>query len=151
MREIDLIRTLRGWEPASRLDAELSDAYKVGTKVTAKIRQRRKGAPHRLYWSALHKLVKHTAAGNDYPDAERLHKALLAATGFVEHCFDMRGRPIIIPSSTAFDAMDEAEAIEYRTRAFALIAERYGINIDDLFEEAARLTGTDPSNYGRAA
>ena len=136
MKEIDLIRTLQGFRPAGPFDARLCEAYKVGARVTAKVRQRRKLPPHSLYWVCLNVLITRTAAGNDYPDAERLHKALLASTGYVDEVYDMMGRKLLIPSSTAFNKMDEAEAHEYRQRAFALIEQRYGVGIDDLLAEA---------------
>ena len=115
-------------EPASAMDAEKLASYANGSEVEVTIRQRRSGPQHRLYWAMLANVV--TATGGDpYPTAEHLHEALKIRLGYVKlvKALDSDIKRVL-PDSTAFNAMDQAEFKAYFDKAVAAIAEGFGFD-----------------------
>lgn len=121
--------------PLAEWDREQLERIGEGAEVTARVRRGRSVDHHRWYWAALSTLVSDTPIGNTYPTKENLHEALLLSTGQttaiwhpVEHC------RVLVPCSTSFAAMDQTAFNEYTAEAFKLIAEHFGIDVDEVMQ-----------------
>jgi hypothetical protein len=104
-----------------------------GAAVQVTVRQSRSGKHHRRYWAVLTKIVEAT---DSYPSADHLHESLKFALGYVRPMRHLSGKLTFIPDSTAFDAMDQVEFNACYERAMAKLAEAFGVNPDELLEEA---------------
>lgn len=122
--------------PVADFDLDWLRQYKPNSLLRIQPKQTRKQDPHRLYWAVLRAVVSSTQAPFTAP--EDLHHALLLATGKVETVRTLDGQTLVVPSSTAFDAMDEGEFGRYQDEAFRLITTQVcpGVSIKDLLKVA---------------
>lgn len=127
--------------PLSAFDGESLRAYPAGKPLKVEPRMPRRSSPqNRLYWSLL-RLVCENLDSPVTPKA--LHVWLKQKLGVVEAVPLRNGRVEMVPSSTAFDAMDHGEFTAYFAAAKALIADQIipGLNSEALEREARAMLG----------
>jgi len=109
---------------------ERLDKFKDGDVLKAAKLTKPRSLPFQgFYWVSLDNICKATEIA---PTAEHLHKALLKLCKYVTPVMDVHGRVIeLVPDSTAFEAMDQAEFYEYVELAKLVMARDLGINWDD--------------------
>lgn len=145
-----------GWLLAKKVDGKLApyakyDAERFAEIPTDKIIRIQVAQPrsiprHRLYRVLLRQVVKNT---NAFATDDALHKTLLVGCGVVEPVITVEGEIIMIPSSTAFEAMPEEQFKTYFDQALTIVSEHIipGVDIDDLLVEAKSEAGwQEPTN-----
>lgn len=138
--EIIVSRALRGLEPVSAYDSELLALYPLGKMLTAKLTQKRSGNHHRFYWALLERVK--TATGR-FPTAESLHEALKIELGYVQAVISLKGEITLVPKSTGFANMDQAEFRIYFEAALSAILSLIlrGVRRQDLLTEVESMLG----------
>jgi hypothetical protein len=131
--------------PHAAYDREMLEAIPENTPVRAQFAQPRSGPRHRLY-RVMIRIVAQNSGLFAHEDA--LHDTLLLANGVVRPVMTTAGEIIMMPSSTAYDAMGEDEFKAYFDAALVTIQTHIipGIDLDDLMAEARQ-----QSNYKNAA
>jgi hypothetical protein len=126
--------------PYANYDNEMIGRLKNGARVRTNIAEVRNVPRHRLYRVMLRVVAKHNAF---FTTEDALHKVLLVACGVTEPFISLEGDMTLIPSSTAFDAMDEVEFEPYFQKAQEVICEKIipGLDLDALMEEARKEAG----------
>lgn len=130
-----LVKRNGGLYPATDMDAEALAGYGDGAKVEAEVRQPRVPQAHRFFFAALNKVV--ASGATPFRTTDELLDALKMAAGLTELRRDINGRYFVLPGSISFAAKDEAAFREFREAAFAVLAERYGIDATALEGEPA--------------
>jgi hypothetical protein len=123
--------------PYANYDRECFDDLPRNVILRVNINQQRNAPRHRLYRVVLRQVVKNTDL---YVNEDSLHKTLLLGCGVVEPVLTTEGEIIMIPSSTAYNAMKEDTFKVYFDRAMQVIATNIipGIDIEDLLEESRK-------------
>jgi hypothetical protein len=131
--------------PYASYDKEMMEELPNGVPVRLQFAQPRSLPRHRLYRVVLRQVVKNSDL---FATEDALHKTLLVGCGVVEPVITVDNDIIMIPSSTAFDAMEEDEFKKYFDQAMQIICTKIipGLDIDDLLDEAKR-----ESNWREAA
>jgi len=127
--------------PHSSFDNEtLHDRLRRGESVLVHFKQARYLPRHRLYWATIREVVKNTDL---FATEKSLHQTLLLACGVVDPLIDVEGHINMIPSSTSFDEMDEADFQKYFDQAMVVISTKIipGIEIKALLKEARQRSG----------
>ncbi|MCS3449973.1 DUF1367 family protein [Bradyrhizobium elkanii] len=121
--------------PHAAYDVEMFQAIPENVPVRAQFAQPRSGPRHRLYRVIL-RLVTHNT--DLFATEDSLHDTLLLSNGVVRPVMTTAGEIIMIPSSTAFDAMGEEEFKAYFDAALETIQAHIipGIDLDELLKEA---------------
>lgn len=113
--------------PVTAFDAEELDAYPDAMLFELRAMNKRTLPLHRTYWQALTKAVEATGR---WESREALHTALKVKMGLVEPLYGLRGEVIgMIPHSTAFGAMDQAEFKAYFDKAMAALSDAVGFDV----------------------
>lgn len=119
-------RTEKGLRPSRAWDAEDLAGDPIGTEYELVKVTRRKPKQHRTYWRALGLVVKST---DRWPTKDKLHEDIKFALGFVEKRANLlTGEIMLVPDSTAFDAMDQDEWQVFMDKAMELIAAECGFD-----------------------
>jgi hypothetical protein len=128
--------------PYARFDQELLAKFREGVRLRADITERRSAPRNRLYWSILKAVCDATGR---WPNSEALHTALKLNLGIVDTVASVHGEPIILPGSTAFKALDEAQFREFFDAACLLISTDIcpGLTIEDLLSLGRARLGPD--------
>ena len=114
--------------PESAWDQEELDRLPVGMTFDLVARGKRSLPHNGKYWAILTKIVEAT---DHWPTREHMHKAIKYELGYTEVIYGPDGKPLcIIPESTAFENMSQAEFNEFYKRAMRWIAEKLGIDPD---------------------
>jgi hypothetical protein len=108
-------------------------AIKEGAMVELTIKQRRSLPQLQAYWSMLSRVVEATDA---FPSAEHLHEALKMDLGYFRPMKLLSGEIVFVPDSVAFNKMTAPAFREYFAKAEKLIAEKFGIDPQELREAA---------------
>lgn len=108
--------------PDMDMDARALEGIAEGQLVRADIKEFRSLGRLRAYWKMLHDVV---AATECAASAERLHEAMKLELGIVD-LVKVGNMTVAIPGSIAFDAMTEAEMVEWFGIAQRFLAEKYG-------------------------
>lgn len=122
--------------PETAYDAEQLDKVSSAKPIKCRITQPRSDDQQRLYW----KILGLTAANTDnWPNAEALHFYLRVKLGYVKEIRVNMNEVFLVPKSTAYGAMDQADFNEYVTRAFDLISTDIlpGVTVSELMGERA--------------
>lgn len=112
--------------PADQRAVEIVAKLDPHEPVSVRLLRHRSGKQNAFYWRMLERAVEATGR---WRTPQELHAALRIATGHVDEIVTMTGRRVLVPSSTAFDAMTQDEAQAYYTSAFDLLTEATGIEI----------------------
>lgn len=123
----------KGLYPASPFDAEQLEAFPIGTEFRAASLTKRSLPQHRTYWKALTGVVEATGR---WPTAEHLHEVLKLELGYVTISSDFKGGKVMVPDSTAFDAMNQDAFKAYFDRAMMALAEAVGFDPLEWLEAA---------------
>lgn len=107
------------------LDAEAFDRFADGQPFQLTPRSRRSNAHNRLYWAALARICDATGR---WHSAATLHDELKMALGYVDRSATLAGEVRLIPSSTAFVNMGQADFAEFHKQADALLMEYLSID-----------------------
>lgn len=131
--------------PHAPYDVEMLQAIPDNVPVRAQFAQPRSGPRHRLYRVILRIVINNTDL---FASEDSLHDTLLLANGVVRPVMTTAGEIIMIPSSTAFDAMPEEEFKAYFDQAMETIQTHIipGIDLGLLLKEAR-----EQSNWKEAA
>lgn len=124
--------------PHANYDMEqISGRLPKGATVRVQFAQPRSLPRHRLYWVVVRQVVKNSEF---FATEEALHSTLLLGCGVVTPVLSINGDVIMIPNSTAFDAMEEDEFKKYFDRAMEIIGTKImpGVDVSDLLAEAKR-------------
>jgi hypothetical protein len=121
--------------PHAPYDVEMFQSIPDNVPVRAQFARPRSGPRHRLYRVILRIVVNNTDL---FATEDALHDTLLLANSVVRPVMTTAGEIIMIPSSTAFDAMPEEEFKAYFDQAMETIQTHVipGIDLDDLLKEA---------------
>ena len=119
-------RTRAGLAPASAFDAEELDAVTIGAEVEVTIKQKRSGQHHRFFFATLSAIVRSGAV--PFNTVDEMLDALKMACGITQLRQSIGGAPYYVPGSISFAAKDQPAFKAFQERAFALIAQHYGID-----------------------
>lgn len=121
--------------PYANYDREMFDELPVNKVLRVNIAQQRSAPRHRLYRVVLRLVVKNTDL---FVSEDGLHKTLLLGCGVVEPIMTTTGEIIMIPSSTAYDAMNEDVFKAYFDQAMHIIETNIipGVDLSLLLKEA---------------
>lgn len=124
-------------QPYANYDREVFAELPFNKILRVNIAQQRSQPRHRLYRVVLRAVVKNTDL---FVSEDSLHKTLLLGCGVVEPIMTTAGEIIMIPSSTAFDAMNEDTFKSYFDQAMVLISTNIlpGVDIEELLAEARK-------------
>lgn len=104
-------------------DRERIAEIKEGERVRIDVRTGRVPSRLRFYWAFLREVVKATGAA---PHEKALHQIIKLRTGYTDDVI-MSGYVIKVPSSIAFEAMDEQTFSNFLNDALAFIASEFGV------------------------
>jgi len=138
-------------EPHSRADRDrVERRMKNGRgEIRASLAMVRSLPQLRLYWPWVRKVLDSSA---HFTTENGLHKMLLLGAGVTEPFIDLQGNISHIPSSIAFDAMDQEDFNAYFDRAQQLVSEHIlpGVDLEALMKEAKEECGwSDPKPVKR--
>lgn len=121
--------------PYASYDREIFETLPKGKVLRVNIAQQRSAPRHRLYRVVLRIVVSNTDL---FVSEDSLHKTLLLGCGIIEPIMTTTGEIIMIPSSTAFDAMSEDVFKAYFDQAMKIIETNIipGIDLNLLLREA---------------
>jgi hypothetical protein len=129
-------------EPHSRFDLErVEKRMKNGRgQIRASLASIRSLPQLRLYWPWLRLVLDNS---NHFVTERALHHMLLLACGVTEPFMDLAGNISLIPSSIAFDAMDQEDFDTYFNKAQTVVAENIlpGMDLIALMMEAKKACG----------
>lgn len=120
--DVTIRRTLGGWVPANRHDAEALDRFPVGSVARASFRKPRNPKHHAKFFALLNVVFPHQQA---WPTMELFRKAIQRALGYFEEHNGM-----IFDVSIAFDRMDQDEFARLYERAVELMITRILPSVD---------------------
>lgn len=129
-------RTAAGLSPVAPIDAEELDRISLGAVVEVNVRQRRSNPHNRYFFAVLGRLVASGAV--PFNSTDELLDALKFSCGITELRQAIGGAPYFVPGSISFAAKDEPAFKAFREKAFALIAQHYGVNCDEVLEPRER-------------
>lgn len=111
----------------------LQDRYRSGL-VRVEVKRPRSVLHNALYWSQLQDIVESGAV--KWPSAEHLHDAIKAELGYVQPVYRFDGTVDLVPDSTAFEKMTQAEFNAFYERAMEMIQTHLGIDVSQLRKAA---------------
>lgn len=116
---------------ATRIFNRIQDGDRAAIRFVAK----RSVAQNAMYWDCLEHIIEATGR---WRTAEELHLALKVATGRVDVVQLIDGRRVLIPESTAFDAMSQDEAARYYDAALRILCDEVmgGCTVEELLQHA---------------
>ena len=129
-------RTGNSLVPATKLAESMLSSVPNGGECEVTIRRRRNLAHNGKYWAILHAVIA-SGASVKYPTAYKLHQALLFGLNYVTPLTTLKNEVVLVPDSTAFDALDQIHFAEYYQAAMALLGQLLGRDPEELLQEAA--------------
>lgn len=128
-----------GLEPVSHIDAEIIDAYPLGTELEVSLYAPKSTPQVRLFWAILGAILP---SQDRFPTTRDMADALLVECGFFrEATISFNGRVSVFPRSIRdldkeeFNAFFEASKLKIKELIIP------GLNVDDLIVELARTKG----------
>ena len=118
--------------PVNAGEAEAIDnRFEIGEAVAIKIVKQRSPEQLRYYWAKLKALLDSGGAPSCH-DVETIHDVIKMELGYVEPRVSMHGRMFMVPKSIAMDKMDQDQMNYFVDRAWQLIAEHWGVDMEAL-------------------
>lgn len=137
MNKVFLKRIGSNLTPISVADEDFVLALPSGKILVADLRRARNPRRHGMYWAALYKIRDATHLGDIYPTSDKLHKALLRATGFVSIETDLlTGEDFEVLDSTSYSKQSDKDNATYVDRAFLKLQEATGVSPETLVRES---------------
>ncbi len=115
------------------MDLDMIRQFPAGQRIRVDLRTGRVPDRLRFYWAFLREVVKATGCA---PTEKALHQMVKLRTGFTDDII-MGGYVIKVPSSIAFENMDEPTFMAFLNEALAFIASEFGITPEDVKGVAA--------------
>lgn len=116
-----------GLVPAAAYDAEVLARFTLGSEVEVTVSQKKSNDALRLYWGFLADVVENS---DRFGNARALSNTVLCDLGYVESFTSlMGGGAHIHPMSIA--EMDAPEFNQFVEKAFAVIREEFGMDVED--------------------
>ena len=115
------------------MDRDLIRQFPDGQRIRVDLRTGRVPDRLRFYWAFLREVVKATGCA---PTEKALHQMVKLRTGFTDDII-MGGYIVKVPSSIAFENMDEPTFGEFLREALTFIASEFGITPEDVKGVAA--------------
>lgn len=141
-----------GYSPVDEAGRKQHAKLKPGTIVGGEIARSRSVVQNSLYWTVLTAVVNH--APGQWRTPEALHEALKVATGHIQTVRLINGRLVLLPESTAFDAMTQDQFNAYTTAAFRLIEDEIlggEMSIDEMLANVDRAEGRRHAHHWEGA
>lgn len=113
--------------------ALITDRYRKGL-VRVEVKKPRSNVHNSMYWAQLQQIVDSGAV--KFPTAEHLHDAIKAELGYVTPVYRFDGTVDLVPDSTAFEKMTQAEFNAFYERAMEMITRHLGIDVSQLRKAA---------------
>lgn len=111
----------------------LVDRYRSGL-VRVEVKKPRSVIMNGMYWAQLQQIVDSGAV--KFPTAEHLHDAIKAELGYVTPVYRFDGSVDLVPDSTAFEKMTQAEFNAFYERAMEMVQTHLGIDVSQLRKAA---------------
>lgn len=128
-----VVKAANGIRPARAWDLEAITPDPIGTEYELHRVSKRKPKQHRTYWKALGLVVKST---DRWATSAHLHDELKIACGFYRVAKNLRtGNELVLPDSTAWDKMDQAEFQTYMDKAMETLSRAVGFDPLSFLEE----------------
>lgn len=118
--------------PEMSFDLAALDGIAQGERVRVEIRQFRNNGRLRLYWRMLSYVREATECA---PTSEYLHSAIKLELGFGTPVRLRNGMTVLVPSSVAFESMDEPEFLKFFDRAVEFLTATYGFDALGFYKE----------------
>lgn len=115
-------------------DLERIQAIPNGQRVRVELKQPRNNDRLRLYWRMLSYVREATDCA---PTSEYLHSAVKLELDFGTPVKLQNGMKVLVPSSIAFDKMDEPEFQKFFDRAVQFLTATYGFDALGFYQERA--------------
>lgn len=109
--------------PEMEYDLSALDGIAQNEAVMVELKKGRSNPRLRAYWSTLRDCIDATGCA---PNIGVLHNAVKLNTGHVDYVRLGNGYTVAVPSSIAFDSMDEQEMVVFFRSAEQWLAEEYG-------------------------
>lgn len=132
--EFWLVRKGNALVPEFHGDLDRIQAIPQGQRVRVEIKQGRSLPRLKLYWRMLSYVRDATDCA---PTSEYLHSAVKLELGFGTPVKLRNGMMVLVPSSIAFDKMDEPTFTDFFNRASEYLAATYGMDPLGFYEVAA--------------
>lgn len=128
--------------PADEESAERMGKVPLGEVAEIKFIKARSAPQNRLYWGVLN----HVAGATEWESAETLHECLKVRLGYFQTGKTPAGKLVVIPRSTAFEAMPHEEFCDYMKKAIDLICMEVlgGYDSARLVREVEAMLGLPP-------
>lgn len=128
-----VVKSANGIRPARSWDLEAIVSDPIGTEYELHRISKRKPKQHRTYWKALGLVVKST---DRWATSAHLHEELKLACGYYRVAKNLKtGQDLILPDSTAWDKMDQAEWQAYMDKAMEMLSKAVGFDPLQFLEE----------------
>lgn len=115
------------------MDRDMIRQFPAGQRIRLELRTGRVPDRLRFYWAFLREVVTSTGCA---PTEKALHQMVKLRTGFTDDII-MGGYIVKVPSSIAFENMDEPTFAAFLNEALAFIASEFGITPKDTKGQAA--------------
>lgn len=128
--------------PADGQAAERVAQVPLGEPVAIRFVGARSSPQNRLYWG----ILNHVAESSAWESAETLHECLKVRLGYFSTGKTPGGKLVVIPKSTAFEAMPHEEFCEYMDKAIKVICAEVlgGYEQERLVREVEAMLGLPP-------
>lgn len=107
----------------------LQDRYRTGL-VRVEVKKPRSVIMNGMYWAQLSEIID--SGATKYPTPEHLHDAIKMELGFVQPVYRLDGSVELVPDSTAFDKMTQADFNVFYERAMEMIQTHLGVDVSQL-------------------
>lgn len=121
-----LVRKGNALFPQLQMDLERLQAIPQGHSVRVELKQPRNNERLRLYWRMLSYVREATDCA---PTSEYLHSAIKLELGFGTPVRLRNGMTVLVPSSVAFDKMEEPEFHIFFNKAVEFLTATYGFDV----------------------
>lgn len=121
-----LVRKGNALFPELQMDLERLQAIPNGRSVRVELKQPRSNERLRLYWRMLSYVREATDCA---PTSEYLHSAIKLELGFGTPVRLRNGMTVLVPSSVAFDKMEEPEFHTFFNKAVEFLTSTYGFDV----------------------
>jgi len=119
------------------MDREMIREFPVGQRIQADLRTGRMPSRLRFYWKFLREVVKATECA---PHTKALHQMVKLRTGYTDDVI-VSGYVVKVPSSIAFESMDEQTFEGFLNNAIRFIASEFGVTPEEVMPKREQVRG----------
>lgn len=114
-----------------QMDRDMIREFPAGQRIQADLRTGRVPSRLRFYWAFLREVVKATECA---PHVKALHQLVKLRTGYTDDVI-MGGYIVKVPSSIAFESMDEPTFEGFLNNAIRFIASEFGVTPEEVMPD----------------